>query len=74
MTIYLYVVQIVLAVVICVLVLAQANNTGIGNMFGGGDLGVAKTRRGVAKTLFNATIVVGSLFLLLSLLTVKISG
>jgi preprotein translocase subunit SecG len=46
----------------------------MGNMFGGGDMGVARTRRGVEKTLFNATIVVGTLFLLLSLLTVKISG
>jgi preprotein translocase subunit SecG len=71
-TIYLYLVQIVLAVVICVLVLAQANNTGVGNMFGGGDLGVAKTRRGVEKTLFNATVITGTLFLLLSLLSVAI--
>jgi preprotein translocase subunit SecG len=70
--IYLYLVQVVLAVVICVLVMAQANNTGMGSMFGGGDMGVAKTRRGVEKTLFNATIITGSLFLLLSLLSVAI--
>jgi preprotein translocase subunit SecG len=71
---YLFLVQIILAITIVVLVLIQAKDAGMGNVFGGGDMGVARTRRGVEKTLFNATIVVGTLFLLLSLLTVKISG
>jgi preprotein translocase subunit SecG len=71
---YFYLAQIVLAVTIMVLVMVQAKDAGMGNVFGGGDMGVARTRRGVEKTLFNATIVVGTLFLLLSLVTVKISG
>ena len=71
---YLYLAQIILAITIIALVLIQAKDAGMGNMFGGGDMGVARTRRGVEKTLFNATIVVGTIFLLLSLLTVKISG
>ena len=74
MVTYLYLAQIVLAITIMVLVLIQAKDAGMGNVFGGGDMGVARTRRGVEKTLFNATIVIGTLFLLLSLLTVKISG
>ena len=71
---YLFLVQIILAITIVVLVLIQAKDAGMGNVFGGGDMGVARTRRGVEKTLFNATIVIGTLFLLLSLVTVKISG
>ncbi len=70
---YLYLVQIILAVVISALVLVQAKNAGMGNVFGGSDMGVYKTRRGVEKTLFNATIVTGTLFLLLSLITVTIN-
>jgi preprotein translocase subunit SecG len=71
---YFYLAQIILAITIMVLVMVQAKDAGMGNVFGGGDMGVARTRRGVEKTLFNATIVVGILFLLLSLVTVKISG
>jgi len=71
---YFYLVQILLAITIIVLVLFQTKDAGMGNVFGGGDMGVARTRRGVEKTLFNATIVIGVLFLLLSLVTVKISG
>ena len=74
MVTYFYLAQIVLAITIMVLVMVQAKDAGMGNVFGGGDMGVARTRRGVEKTLFNATIVIGILFLLLSLLTVKISG
>jgi preprotein translocase subunit SecG len=71
---YLYIVQIVLAFVISALVLVQSKNAGMSNVFGGGgDMGVYKTRRGVEKTLFNATIVAGTLFLLLSLITVTIN-
>lgn len=74
MTTYLYLAQIVLAITISVLVLLQAKDAGLSNVFGGNDMGVTRTRRGVEKTMFNATIAVGVLFLLLSLISVKISG
>lgn len=74
MKIYLYLAQIILAITIIVMVLMQAKNAGLGNVFGGGDMGVARTRRGVEKTLFNATIVLGIVFLLLCIVTVKIAG
>jgi preprotein translocase subunit SecG len=73
--IYLYLAQIVLAIVIIVLVLLQSKDAGMSNMFGGGgDMGVYKTRRGVEKTLYNATIVIGTVFMLLCLVTVIVSG
>lgn len=71
---YLYLAQIILALVITVLVLLQAKDAGMSNVFGGGDMGVYKTRRGVEKTMFNATIGAGVLFLLLALISVVVAG
>jgi preprotein translocase subunit SecG len=72
---YLYIAQIILAITIIVLVLLQSKDAGMSNMFGGsGDMGVYKTRRGVEKTLFNATIVVGTIFMVLCLVTVIVAG
>jgi preprotein translocase subunit SecG len=72
--IYLYLAQIIVAVALSALVLLQAKDAGLSNMFGGSDMGIYKTRRGVEKTLFNATIGLGIVFLLLALLTVMITG
>ena len=70
---YLYLAQIVIAIALSVLVLLQAKDAGLSSMFGGGDLGVYKTRRGVEKTMFNATIVLGIVFVLVALLTVVLT-
>jgi preprotein translocase subunit SecG len=73
--VYLYLAQIVLAIAIIAIVLIQSKDAGMSNMFGGGgDMGVYKTRRGVEKTLFNATIVLGSLFMVLCLVTVIVAS
>lgn len=71
---YLYLAQIVIAVAVSVLVLLQARNAGLSSMFGSADMGIYKTRRGVEKTMFNATIGLGIAFMLLALLTVIITG
>jgi preprotein translocase subunit SecG len=71
---YFYLAQIVIAIALTVLVLLQAKNAGLSSMFGGGDLGVYKTRRGVEKTMFNATIVLGVVFILVALITVTVTG
>ncbi len=70
---YLYLAQIVVAIALTVLVLLQAKDAGLSSMFGGGDIGVYKTRRGVEKTMFNATIVLGIVFLALALGTAIVS-
>jgi preprotein translocase subunit SecG len=70
---YFYLAQIIIAVALTVLVLLQAKDAGLSSMFGGGDLGVYKTRRGVEKTMFNATIVLGVIFLVLALATALVS-
>ncbi len=71
---YLYLAQILMAIVITVLVLLQAKNAGMSNIFGGGDMGVYQTKRGVEKTLFNATIGLGIAFLVLALISVIVAG
>ncbi len=70
---YLYLAQIIIAIALSVLVLLQTRDAGLGNMFGGGDMGVYKTRRGVEKTLFNATIGLGIVFMLLAVVTVVLT-
>lgn len=58
---YLSVALIVLSLVLIALVMMQVRGGGFGDMFGGSDL--YRTRRGVEKTVFNATIVFSVLFL-----------
>jgi preprotein translocase subunit SecG len=69
---YFQVALIIVSLVLIALVLLQAKGTGLGSIFGG-DGGIYQTRRGLERTLFNATVVVSVLFLVLSLLTVMVA-
>lgn len=71
---YLYLAQIVLAIAIIALVVVQAKDAGISGMFGGSDMGISHTRRGVERTMFNATIVLIVFFVLLAFATVLVAG
>ena len=71
---YLFLAQIVIAVAMTILVLLQAKDAGLSNMFGGSDMGVYRTRRGVEKTMFNATVGLAVVYVLLSLVTVFVVG
>ncbi len=68
MSLYLNVIQIVISITLIVIILIQAKGEGVGGMFGGGA-GVARTRRGLERTLFNVTIVLATVFLLISVLS-----
>lgn len=68
---YLMIATIIVAVTLTGVVLLQGQNSGLGSAFGG-DSGIYRTRRGVEKTLFNMTVILASIFLLLSLITVAI--
>lgn len=59
--------QITLAIFLIVLILFQSKGTGLGTTFGG-DFGFYGTKRGAEKILFNTTILVAILFLLITLL------
>jgi len=65
---YLNVIQIIISLTLMVIILIQVKGEGGGGMFGGG-VGVARTRRGLERTLFNATIVLAAIFLLISFLS-----
>ena len=63
--------QIVLAAILVVSVLLQARGTGLGAAFGG-EGNIYRTKRGVEKVLFYATIVTATLFLGVALANVII--
>lgn len=62
----LQIVQILISIVLIVVVLFQVKGTGPGSTFGS-DTGIFRTRRGFEKTLFQFTIVVTILFVIVSL-------
>ncbi|HRH32933.1 MAG TPA: preprotein translocase subunit SecG [bacterium] len=53
--------QIVVAILLMAAILLQNRGTGLSGVFGGGS-GVYRTKRGVEKMLFRATIVLAVLF------------
>ena len=72
MTTSLQIVQIIVAATLIALILLQAKGTGLGGIFGG-DGSVYKSRRGVEKTLFNATIALSVVFFLVAIANVIIA-
>jgi len=64
---FLPIAQIVVAVLLIVFILLQQRGTALGSAFGGGG-GFYATRRGVQKKIFWATVVFGTLFVILALL------
>jgi preprotein translocase subunit SecG len=72
MPIYLTIAQIVLAVALIIVLALQVKGGGLGGIFGQAD-GVYRTKRGVEKTLFQVTIVLTVLFVILSIVIVRVS-
>ena len=72
MQVYLNIAQIVLAVALILAVLLQVRGGGLGGIFGQADT-VYRTKRGVEKTLFQLTIVLVVLFVIISIVTLRIS-
>ena len=62
--------QILVSVVLIIVVLLQVRDAG-GGIFGSGQASF-RTRRGVEKTLFQATIVLGAVFVLVSILSAQL--
>ena len=65
---YLNIIQIIISITLIVIILIQVKGETGGSVFGGGA-GVARTRRGLERTLFNATVVLSIVFLLISFLS-----
>ena len=71
MEIYLNVVQIVLAIALILAILLQVRGGGLGGIFGQTDT-VYRTKRGVEKTLFQLTIILVVLFVIVSIIALKV--
>ena len=69
---YLSIAQIVLAIALILAVLFQVRGGGLGGIFGQAST-VFRTKRGVEKTLFRLTIVLVVLFIIISIVTVRVS-
>ncbi len=69
---YFNIAQIVLSTALIIAVLLQVKGGGLGGIFGQADT-VFRTRRGVEKTLFQLTIVLVVLFIIISMVTLLIS-
>lgn len=69
MPIYLAIGQMLIAAALIAAVLLQVQGGGLGGIFGQSD-GVYRTRRGIERTLFRLTIVLGIVFVLMAMLTV----
>ena len=69
---YFNIAQIVLSVALILTILLQVKGGGLGGIFGQADT-VYRTKRGVEKTLFQLTIVLVVLFIIVSILSLRIS-
>jgi preprotein translocase subunit SecG len=68
---YFNIAQIVLSVAVILAVLLQVKGGGLGGIFGQADT-VYRTKRGVEKTLFQLTIVLIALFIIISMVALRI--
>src|SRR6266852_5163266 len=70
---YLQIIQIVLSLALIVVVLLQSRGSGFSATFSA-DTSIYRTRRGVERTLFQFTIGLAIIFVLVSLASVKLSA
>jgi preprotein translocase subunit SecG len=68
---YLNIAQIILSAAVIVAVLFQIKGGGLGGIFGQADT-VYRSKRGAEKTLFQLTIVLFALFIIISIIAVSI--
>ena len=69
---YINVAQIVLAVALILAILFQVRGGGLGGIFGQPDT-VYRTKRGVERTLFQITVALIVLFIVVSIVSLKVS-
>jgi preprotein translocase subunit SecG len=68
---YLYIAQIIVAVALILVTLLQVKGGGLGGIFGQADT-VYRTKRGVEKTLFQFTIALVVIFIVLSIVSLRL--
>jgi preprotein translocase subunit SecG len=69
---YIYVAQIIVSIALTLVILFQSKGSDVGGIFGGSSGGGSfRTRRGIEKTLFQLTIVLALVFLVISAWSVR---
>ena len=68
---YLNIAQIILSTALIIAVLLQIKGGGLGGIFGQADT-VYRTKRGAEKTLFQLTIVLVALFIIISIVALRV--
>lgn len=71
MEVFIKVTQIVLAVTLVLVILLQVRGGGLGGIFGQADT-VFRTRRGLERTLFQLTVVLVVIFVVLAIVSLRI--
>ena len=71
MEVFVKVAQIVLAVALVLVIMLQVRGGGLGGIFGQADT-VFRTRRGLEKTLFQLTVVLVVVFVVLAIVALRI--
>ena len=66
------IIQIVLSVGLILVILLQVRGGGLGGIFGQADT-VFRTRRGIERTLFQLTVALVVLFIIVSIISLKVS-
>lgn len=76
MAAYFNIAQIIISIALVLAILLQAKGAGgVGTLFGGGEAtSVFRTRRGLERTLFNLTIGLAVVFVLISLASVRVAA
>ncbi len=72
MSTYLNIAQLVLAVALVLSILIQVKGGGLGGIFGQAD-SVYRTKRGIEKTLFQLTVVLAFLFIVVSIISLRVN-
>ncbi len=71
MQLYLNVIQIVLSVALILAILLQVRGGGLGGIFGQPDT-VFRTKRGAEKTLFQLTVILVILFIIVAIISLRV--
>lgn len=71
MDVFLKVTQIILSITIVMVILLQVKSGGLGGIFGQADT-VFRTRRGLERTLFQLTIVLVVIFVVLAIVSLRV--
>ena len=72
MNTYLSIAQIVLSVALILAIMLQVKGGGMGGIFGQAD-SVYRTKRGIERTLFQMTIVLAVIFIIISIVALRVN-